>query len=78
MSVMLFLYGVVCSLRADMFYGEPDPSHPTFGRLIDFDDKEEGPVEYDDYADPGGASITETEGLAASEDFGYYEKGKFS
>jgi len=35
-------------------------------------------VGYDNYADPGVASITETEGLAASEDFGYYEKGKFS
>ena len=78
MSMILFVYGITYNvLRADMFYGEQDPSQPKFGRVIDFDDREEGAVSEDDYAAQGIVSITETE-LLAGADFGYYEEAKFS
>ena len=48
-------------------YGTPNPNlSPTFGTLIDFDDKAHGtPVLWDDYASLGVSSITEITGAGA-------------
>ncbi len=65
LCAVTLVLGVVGVSNALQFTGTPSPSlSPTFGTLIDFDDRATGTlVNFDDYVLYGITSITETEGL---------------